>query len=112
MDEEKRRNPRIAGYAKAIVAGTMTPGYIRDLSRTGCQVSFLQPIELSSGSLLNMEVIAEHDPTIAPFRLSIRVRWMNKDSLWHFVGGEIETLSCREDDECFARLVEYYERGG
>ena len=111
MDEDKRKNPRIAGYAKAIVAGAMTPGYIRDLSRTGCQVSFMQPIDVATGSLIKLEVIAEHDPTIAPFRLSLRVLWMKKDPLWHFVGGEIESLSCREDEECFERLVDYYEKG-
>ena len=111
MDENKRKNPRMAGYAKAIIAETMAPGYIRDLSRTGCQVSFMPSIDVAVGSLLTMDVIAEHDPTIAPFRLSLRVLWSRRDSLWQYIGGELESLSCREDEECFERLVDYYERG-
>ena len=111
MGEDKRKHPRIVGYAKAVVAGAMTPGYIRDLSRTGCQVSFMQPISAATGSLLKMDVIAEHDPTIAPFQLCIRVRWLKADPPWYSLGGEIETLSCRADEECFERLVAYYETG-
>jgi hypothetical protein len=39
-----RKNPRVSGYAKALLVGQMTPGYIRDLSRSGCQVAFMQSI--------------------------------------------------------------------
>jgi len=108
MGSEHRMNPRVSGYAKALLVGPTIPGYIRDLSKKGCQVAFMQPVAAAIGDLLRIQVIAEQSLSIPPFELSLRVRWLKPDPLWYALGGEIEEVSCPEDDTVFDRLVDYY----
>jgi hypothetical protein len=108
MGNEQRRSPRVSGYAKALLVGPTTPGYIRDLSKSGCQVAFMQPVAASKGDLLRLRVIAEQSLSIPAFELSLRVRWLKPDPLWFALGGEIEEVSCEEEKGVFERLVEYY----
>ena len=98
----------MSGYAKALLVGPMTPGYIRDLSRTGCQVAFMQSVGAAMGDLLTIRVIAEQSLSIAPFELSLRVRWLKPDPIWFALGGEIEAVSSQDGENVFERLVEYY----
>jgi hypothetical protein len=108
MGSELRKDPRVSGYAKALVLQTMTPGYIRDLSRRGCQVAFMQPVAATAGDLLSIRVIAEHDATLPPFEISLRVRWVRPDAIWFAMGGEIETPPTAEPGAVFEKLVDYY----
>ena len=108
MGNEQRRNPRVSGYAKALLVGSMTPGYIRDLSRAGCPVAFMQSVPAYPGDLLTIRVIAEQSLSLPPFELSLRVRWLKPDPLWFALGGEIEAVSSPEGEKVFERLVEYY----
>jgi hypothetical protein len=108
MENEHRKHPRVTSYAKALLVGAMTPGHIRDLSATGCQVVFMQAVAAAVGDLLRLRVIPEHDPAIAPFQICLRVRWIKPDPLWFALGGEIEEVSCTEDAGAFEKLVSYY----
>ncbi len=108
MGSEHRKDPRVSGYAKALLVGPTIPGYLRDLSRSGCQVAFMQPVPAAPGDVLRVRVIAEPGLSIPAFELSLRVRWLKPDSLWFAIGGEIEQVSCAEDENVFERLVEYY----
>jgi hypothetical protein len=112
MGSEQRKSPRVSGYAKALLVGPTIPGYIRDLSASGCQVAFMQPVGASMGDLLRIRVISEQSLSIPAFELSLRVRWLKPDPLWFALGGEIEEVSCQEDDGVFKRLVEYYAGTG
>jgi hypothetical protein len=108
MGSEQRRHPRVPSYAKALLVGPQIPGYIRDLSRHGCQVAFMQPISAGIGASLTLRVIAEHDPAIPTFDLTVRIRWAKRDSIWYAFGGEIESVSSDTGDEVFDKLVSYY----
>jgi hypothetical protein len=109
---EQRKDPRVPGYAKAVFVDRQIPGYIRDLSRSGCQVSFMQPIPAVVGDLITVQVIAEHDPTIAPFNVRLRVRRVVSDTLWHTLGTQIETIFDDKDAKAFEKLVTYYSMAG
>ncbi len=109
MGTEQRKHPRVAGYAKAVHVATKAAGYIRDLSATGCQVAFMQPLPVEIGDRVDIEVIAEHDPLLSPFVVCLRARWKKADGIWFSIGGEIEALACAENQEHFAALVAYYE---
>jgi hypothetical protein len=106
MGTEMRRDPRVSGYAKAIMLPAMTPGYIRDLSRHGCQVAFMQAVTAAAGDLVTVRVIAEHDPGIPPFQIGLRVRWARPDGIWFTFGGQIEDTGAVA---AFETLVDYYE---
>jgi hypothetical protein len=108
METEQRKDPRVPGYAKAVFVERQIRGYIRDLSRSGCQVSFMQPIPAGVGDLITVQVIAEHDPLIAPFLVRLRVRHILQDPLWYSVGTEIETIFDPKEARAFEQLVTYY----
>jgi hypothetical protein len=112
MEREHRKHPRVAGYAKALLEVLMIPGYIRDLSRTGCQVAFMQPVAAEPGDRIDVRVMPEHDPALAPFQICLRVRWKKEDGLWFAIGGEIEAKSCPEGEGVFEKLVDYYAGPG
>ncbi len=112
MGTENRKSPRMAAYAKAVHPATATPGYIRDLSGTGCQVAFVQPLPVRAGELVEVLVIAEHDPSIPPFPLRLVARWSRADGIWFCVGGEIAEPDSSEAGGGFERLVAYYGQGG
>lgn len=98
----------MAAYAKAVHAATATPGYIRDLSRTGCQVAFVREIAVRPGDAVELTVIAEHDPGIAPFPLLLVARWSRTDGIWFCVGGELPGNAAGQGEAAFEALVDYY----
>jgi hypothetical protein len=108
MGSEQRMNPRVPSYAKAMLIDPLTPGYIRDLSRSGCQVAFMQSVAADVGDLIAVRVIAEHDPTLPPFLIHLRVRWKKADDPWSTLGGQIEPMDDAHERATFDRLVSYY----
>ncbi len=112
MGTEQRKDPRVSSYAKAMLLDPPAPGYIRDLSRTGCQVAFMQPVPAAVGDLLSMRVIAEHDPTIQPFLIKLRVRWLKQDQIWFALGAQIEPFDDPSALAAFNKLVSYYSGAG
>ena len=112
MEAEKRKDPRVPSYAKAVLLDGQVPGYIRDLSVSGCQVAFLQPLRAGVGDVLTVRVIAEHDPSILPFRIRLRVRRLIEDPPWHSVGAQIEAPLDASEEQSFEKLVSYYSGAG
>jgi hypothetical protein len=112
MGIEQRKQQRVSGYAKAVLVGPRVPGYVRDLSRSGCQVAFMQAVDVKVGDTVDLRVIAEHDPSMAPFDVKLHVRWLKPDPIWHSFGGEIESPAGSESAEIFEKLVDYYAGAG
>ena len=108
MGTEQRKYPRVPSYAKALLVEGQVPGYVRDLSVSGCQVAFMQPVKTSPGDLITIQVIAEHDPSIPPFRVLLRVRRIIDDPPWHSIGTEIESHFDPLERKAFEALVSYY----
>jgi len=110
VQPEKRREPRAPGYAKAVLEPGKVPGYVRDLSPSGCHVAFLQPTAAEVGEVLSITVIPEHDPSIRPFVVRLRVRRIVKDPPWYSVGAEVEGVFDPAEQQAFDKLVSYYSR--
>jgi len=108
MGSEQRKDPRAPSYAKALLLSPPVPGYIRDLSRSGCQVAFMQSVGVTQGDCITVRVIAEHDPTIPPFLIRLHVRWIKQDSIWLAMGGEIDPIEDTQAAGAFEKLVSYY----
>jgi hypothetical protein len=109
MGSEQRKQQRIKGYAKVLFTKTMTPGYIRDLSNTGCQVSFVQAVPAGSADVIELQVIGGDDPGIRSFSFFLRVRWTRSDGIYFSLGGEIEGVPKDAEAGPFGKLVEYYQ---
>ena len=108
MGSEKRKDLRVTSYAKAVLEDTHILGYIRNLSSSGCQVAFIQPVTAAVGDVITVRVIAEHDPTIAPFQVQLRVRRVIDEPPWHSLGTQIEPIRDPKEAEAFEKLVSYY----
>jgi hypothetical protein len=109
MGAENRRQERVKGYAKVLYPPAMTPGYLRDLSPTGCQVSFLQKVPAAAGEVIPITIVPGTEAATPGVSVSLRVRWTRADGLYFSIGGEVEQLTAAEDREKFAALVSYYE---
>ena len=109
MGSENRREDRVRGYAKVLFSPLMTPGYMRDLSRTGFQVSFLQKVPAAPGDVISILIVAGTEAATPEVSVSLRVRWVREDGLYHCLGGEIEGVASAEDKARLDTLVEYYE---
>ena len=55
-----------------------------------------------------MRIIAEHDPSIAPFVVRLRIRRVIDDPPWHSLGTEIEKIRDPLEAAAFEKLVNYY----
>jgi hypothetical protein len=87
----------------------MTPGYIRDLSRTGCQISFVQAVQANVGEVIEIQVVAGGEPQIVPFALRVLIRWVKSDGVFFSLGGEFVDVPTGAKESPFARLVDYYQ---
>jgi len=108
VGSEQRKDLRVPSYAKAVLVDGHVPGYIRDLSSSGCQVAFILPVSVAVGDVISVQVIAEHDPTIAPFHVRLRIRRVIEDPPWHSLGTQVETIRDPKEAEAFEKLVSYY----
>lgn len=108
MGTENRRHARVPSYAKAVLMDGHVPGYIRDLSISGCQVSFMQPVAAAVGDVVTIQVIAVHDQSLPPFSMRLRVRRLIQDPPWHSLGAEIEGHLGPREEQAFDALVRYY----
>lgn len=110
MGSENRKTDRMKCYAKVLFRPTKTPGYIRDLSATGCQISFVQPVPAVKDDEIDLEVVGGGMDS-SPFSFRLRVRWVNKDGIYFSLGGEIADPAAAAGHEGFNKLVEYYRQG-
>jgi hypothetical protein len=107
MSAELRRQERATTHAKAVFVDTMTSGYLRDLSASGCQVAFMAPVPAQEGLTVTIQVIPIHDPAQAPFQLLLDVRWVRNDPLWYLMGGKIRGVT-PQDTASLKKLIAYY----
>jgi hypothetical protein len=109
VGSEQRRHKRTHGYAKVVFRRDAVPGYIRDLSESGCKVDLLRPITVSRGDLVELEVIPEQEMGIAQFKLCIKVQWVSAGSVFFSIGGRREPSLNMETEGLFQKLADYYE---
>jgi hypothetical protein len=110
MGSENRKNNRMKCYAKVLYRPSKTPGYIRDLSLTGCQISFVQPIPAGKDDEIDLDVVGGGEEN-TPFSFRLRVRWVSKDGIYYSLGGEIADPESAAGHAAFNKLVEYYQQG-
>lgn len=114
MPREQRGNRRSRGYAKVTVQarGAGAPGYLRDISPTGCLLGLLEPLPVQRGDLLEVRVLADPEVGVPPFQVSVRVAWTRTDPVYFSVGGTVEPQAGSSDPGRRKRnletLYEYY----
>jgi hypothetical protein len=105
MGEDQRRNPRNKTYAKVILADSGTLGYLRDLSREGCQIAFIGDPSVENGMVVSVDVLPAEEMNIPRFSMEVQLMWTRNDPVYYLAGGLITSTPNQEGLE---QLFEYY----
>jgi hypothetical protein len=105
MGEDHRKNPRNKAYAKVHLEGSGTLGYLRDLSKEGCQLAFIGDPYLENGTLARIEVLPPEEMGIARFSMEVQIMWTRTDPVYHLAGGLIAST---QDKDRLEELFKYY----
>ena len=105
MAEEKRNNPRNKAYAKVLLAHSGTLGYLRDLSKEGCQLAFIGDPRVARDNVASVEVLPSEEMQIPRFSMEVQIMWTREDPVYHLAGGLITST---QDKQSLEQLFEYY----
>jgi hypothetical protein len=105
MDEDHRKNPRNKTYAKVLLQDSGTLGYLRDLSKEGCQLAFIGNPPVEKGRIVAIEVLPAEEMEIPRFSMEVQIMWTLKDPVYHRAGG---LISSTQDKERLEELFKYY----
>jgi len=108
MGKEQRRSPRNKTYAKVLLEGSSTPGYIRDLSREGCQLALISSLPVQKGDCLKVSVLPTEDLGISGFSVTVEIMWTRSDPVYFLMGAAIAPVTDRESEERLEELLKYY----
>jgi hypothetical protein len=105
MVENQRRNPRNKTYAKIRLADSGILGYLRDLSKEGCQLAFIGNPRLAKDSAISVVVLPAEEMGIPRFSMEVLIMWTREDPVYHLAGGLITST---QDRERLEQLFQYY----
>jgi hypothetical protein len=105
MGEDQRKNPRSKTYAKVLLTERGTLGYLRDLSKEGCQLAFIGNPRLEKGVVVSVEVLPIEEIKIPRFSLEVQIMWTREDPVYHLAGG---LITSKQDKQRLLQLFQYY----
>jgi hypothetical protein len=108
MGKEQRKSPRNKTYAKVIFEASSTPGYLRDLSRDGCQLALIRPLSVQKGDSLTVSVLPAEEMGIPRFSVTIEIVRTRSDPVYFLVGAIIAPVTDKESEERLEELFKYY----
>ena len=109
MSQEQRSGARLKTHAKILVKGWEIPGYLRDLSQEGCQISLTRPLQLKREEALAVAVLPDPEAGITPFNFFVQVLWTRADPVFFNLGGPIAPFPGEEHERGLRRLYAFYQ---
>jgi len=109
MSAEQRNVARLKTHAKILIKGWEIPGYLRDLSREGCQLSLIRPLELKREDALVVAVLPDEEAGIAPFSFFVQVLWTRADPVFFNLGGPLSPFPGQQHERGLRRLYDFYQ---
>jgi hypothetical protein len=105
MGEDKRKYPRSKTYAKVFLAQSGTLGYLRDLSKEGCQFAFIGNPQVARDAVITVEVLPAEEMGIPRFSMEVRIMWTRDDPVYHLAGG---LITFTPEKRRLEQLFQYY----
>ena len=105
MTEDQRKNPRNKTYAKVLLTESGTLGYLRDLSREGCQLAFIGNPRVGKDTVLSVEILPAEEMGIPRFSMEVQIMWTREDPVYHLAGG---LITATQDTQRLEQLFQYY----
>ncbi len=109
MTEEQRNDVRLKTHAKILIKGWEVPGYLRDLSQEGCQISLTRPLELKREEALAVSVLPDPEAGIEAFNFFMQVLWMRADPVFFNLGGPLSPFPGEQNERGLRRLYGFYQ---
>jgi hypothetical protein len=101
-------SPRSQAYAKVKIEAANVLGYLRDLSREGCQVALLDTIELDADASLTVRIIAPPEIGLKTFSVAFQVMWSRSSPPYFLMGGTYLPLGGKAEQAALEELLRYY----
>ncbi len=108
MLNEMRREDRSKAYAHVILVEENIPGYLRDVSESGCQISFIRQFPVKKEDLLTLIIKPGKVIGIPDCKVIFQVIWTRSDSMYFSVGGRVKPQPGDKNQENLQKLYEYY----
>jgi hypothetical protein len=108
MGQEQRKSPRNKTYAKVLLEGCGIPGYLRDLSKEGCQLALIRKPPVQKSDALNVEVLPSEEMRIPRFSMTVQIIWTRIDPVYFLVGGLITAVKGKAGKVRLDQLFRYY----
>ncbi len=95
-------------FAKVVLVKDNSPGYLRDISKSGCYIALLKPAVVEKQDILELIIIPGDEIGIQYFKLNLEVLWIRTESLYFCLGGKVSALPGPENKERLEQLIRYY----
>ncbi len=104
---EHRKEKRFISYAKVILVGKESPGYLRDLNSLGCQIDFIDPPSIDKGDQIEIRIIPNEELNLPNIQLILTIRWMKQNAIYYSIGGAFSEVP-DEHNEAYQELLTYF----
>ncbi len=105
---EHRKEKRFVSYAKVILVGKESLGYLRDLNSLGCQIDFIEPPSIETGDQIEIRIIPNEELNLPNIQLVLTIRWMRQDAIYYSIGGALSEAP-NEHSEAYQELLTYFK---
>lgn len=107
--DEKTRASREKAYAKVIFKEENLPGYVRDISKQGCRIDLLKPVDWESGERKKLVIVPEEHVGFSPVHGTVEIRWIKRGELFHSLGVKFVSVADEDSKKNYLFLLRFFE---
>jgi len=106
---DSQRQVRESAYAKVIFKQENLPGYVRDISKKGCQIDLLSEVDWKEGDKKKIVIIPEEEVGFAPVHGTVEIRWLRQNELYYSIGVQFISVQDEDSKKNYINLLTYFE---
>ena len=107
---EKERTIRETCYAKILFLEENIPGYVKDISATGCRIDIPSAVRWEAGQRKSIIIIPEEPLPIEPIKGVVEIRWIKQVDMFFKCGMHVISVNDEASKENYAKLLAYYSK--
>jgi hypothetical protein len=106
---EQKRDSRDRAYAKVIFPEDNLPGYVRDISKTGCRIDLVKKVSWTTGEKKKIVIVPEEHVGFAPVHGTVEVRWLRPGEIYNSVGVRFISVQDEDSKKNYKFLLKFFE---
>lgn len=107
---DENRSIREKCYAKVVFHDGNIPGYVRDISESGCRIDILEKTPWDRGELKKFSLFPEHMLHIGPIHGTLEIRWTRSEKFFLLMGTKIKSVKDETSKKNYNLLLDYYKK--